>query len=157
VEVRRAGRGDLVAIGRVADAVHWAVYPGLLEERTISALLRHDFSPGSIRRRLLSGRLLVAEEAGRVLGFADALVEGDRVRLVTLAADPEVRHAGAASHLLQAVRNLAPRLPVSADVLLGCLPVEGYLEAQGFVPGEVLNTTLFGQQTVQRRWWLGPA
>jgi hypothetical protein len=39
-------------------------------------------------------------------------------------------------------------------VLLGCLPLEGYLEAQGFVPGEILNTTLFGEEIVERRWWL---
>ena len=156
VEVRRAGRGDLLAIGRVADAAHWDAYSGLLDSATIAALLRRDFSPGPLRRRLLSGRVQVAEEAGRLLGFADALMEGDHVRLTALAADPDARHGGVAARLLEAVRGLAPDLPVSADVLLGCLPVEGYLEAQGFVPGEILNTTVFGQQAVERRWWLAP-
>jgi len=156
VEVRRAGRGDLMAIGRVADAAHWDAYSGLLDPATISALLCRDFSPGPLRRRLLSGGVLVVEEAGRLLGFADASVEGDHLRLAALATDPEDRHAGLAARLLEAVRGLAPDLPVSADVLLGCLPVEGYLEAQGFVPGEILQTTLFGEQAVERRWWLPP-
>jgi ribosomal protein S18 acetylase RimI-like enzyme len=154
VEVRRADRGDLVAIGRGADAAHWAAYGGLLEPATISAWLLRDFSPGSLRHRVLQGRVTVAEEAGRLLGFVDALVEGDHIRLVTLAADPEAGDTGVAGRLLDAARALAPSLPVSADVLLGCLPLEGYLEAQGFVPGEILNTTLFGQEIVERRWWL---
>jgi len=157
VQVRRAARGDLTSIGRVADAAHWAAYPGLLEPATISALLHRDFSPGSLRRRTLEGRLIVAEEAGRVLGFADAVVEGDRIRLVTLAVDPEGGDAGTAGRLLEAVRARARGLPVSADVLLGCLLLEGCLEAQGFVPGEILNLNLFGQETVERRWWSVPA
>lgn len=145
-----------MAIGRVADAAHWDAYSGLLDPATISALLRRDFSPGPLRRRLLAGRVLVAEEAGRVVGFADAVVEGDHVRLTALASDPQGRNAGVAARLLEAVRGMAPDLPLSADVLLGCLPVEGYLEAQGFVPGEILPTTLFGEQAVERRWWRPP-
>lgn len=156
MEVRRAGRGDLVAIGRVADAAHWEAYSGLLAAVTIAALLRRDFSPGPLRRRLLSGRVLVAEEDGRVVGFAEAAVETDHTRLTALASDPGDRHAGVAARLLEAVRRLAPHLPVSADVPLGCLPVEGYLEAQGFVPGEILQTNLFGEEVVERRWWLPP-
>lgn len=119
-------------------------------------MLRRDFSPGSLRRRLLRGRVLVAVEGGRVLGFADAAVEADHVRLTALGTDPERRHGGVAGRLLDEVRRLAPGLPVSAEVLLGCLAVEGYLEAQGFVPGEVLQSDLFGEATVERRWWLAP-
>ena len=40
--------------------------------------------------------------------------------------------------------------------MLGCQPVEGYLEAQGFVPGEVIESNLFGELAVERRWWLAP-
>ena len=156
VEVRKATRDDLVAIGRVADAAHWDAYSGLLDPATISALLQRDFSPGPLRRRLLSGGVVVGEESGRLIGFADAAVDTDQVRLTALATDPQRRHAGVAAALLQAVRRLAPELPVCADVLLGCFPVEGYLEAQGFSPGEILHTTLFGEQAVERRWWLAP-
>lgn len=156
MQVRRARRGDLLAIGRLADEAHWDAYTGLLTPGTISALIRRDFSPGSLRRRLLAGNLLVAEESGHLLGFADAAVENDRVCLRALASDPEDRGRGIAGRLLTAVQHLAPDLPVAADVVLGCLPVESYLESQGSAPGEVLETDLFGEQVVERRWWLAP-
>ncbi len=156
VEVRRAGRGDLAAIARVAEAAHWDAYSGLLDSATVSELLRRDFSPGSLRRRLLSSRILLAKEASRVLGFAEAVVKDDHICLTGLAVDPERRRAGVGAGLLTAVRELAPSLPVSADVVLGCLAVESYLEAQGFAPGEVLHTNLFGEQAVERRWWMAP-
>lgn len=154
VEVRRAGRDDLTAIARMAEAAYWDAYSALLDPATISALLRRDFSPGSLRRRLLSAGILVAEVAGRAAGFAEAVVEGDLIRVTVLAVDAPRRRAGVGARLLGAVQDLAPGRPVSADVLLGCLPVEGYLEAQGFVPGEVLHSVLFGEQVVERRWWL---
>ncbi len=156
MEVRKAAKGDVIGIGRVADVAHWDAYSGLLDPATISALLRRDFSPGSVRRRLLSGEVVVAVENGTVVGFADAGVEADQVRLRALGTDPEWRHLRVAAHLLEAVRGLAPAMPVSADVLLGCEPVEGYLEGQGFVPGEVIESQLFGELTVERRWWLAP-
>ena len=154
--MRQAARDDLVGIGRVADAAHWEAYSGLLGPGTISALLRRDFSPGALRRRLLSGRVLVAVEQERVVGFADAAVAPDQVRLKALGTDPDRRHSRVAAHLLEEVRRLSPGLPVSADVLLGCSPVEGYLEARGFVPGEVIEADLFGELAVARRWWLAP-
>ena len=154
--MRRAQRADLIGIGRVADAAHWDAYSGLLGPAAIGALLRRDFAPSALRRRLLRGGVLVAVEAGVVVGFADAVVEGDRVRLRALGTDPERRHARVAASLLEAVRGLAPALPVCADVLLGCIPVEGYLEAQGFVPGEVFDSSVFGELAVERRWWLAP-
>jgi len=157
VEVRAGGREDLIGIGRVADAAHWEAYSGLLAPRVVSEMLRRDYSPAAVRRRLLSGGLLVAVEEGRVVGFADAAVEGDHIRLKALATDPQRRHARVAARLLESVRGLAADLPVSADVLLGCHPVEGYLETQGFAPGEVIESNLFGELAVERRWWLAPA
>jgi hypothetical protein len=156
VEVRRAGGEDLVAVRRVADAAIWEAYTGLLDESTISALLQRDFSPASLRRRLTRGEVLVADDAGRVVGFAEAVADEDGVRLLCLGVDGRDGHRAAAAALLGEVRRLACRLPVSADVLLGCLPVEGCLEEAGFVPGETLALSLFGQEAVARRWWLAP-
>ena len=112
---------------------------------------------GHVNEKTPGDAIAVALEQGTVVGFADARVEAEQVRLKGLGTDPEWRHLKVAFHLLEAVRALAPELPVSADVLLGCEPVEGYLEAQGFAPGEVLESDLFGELTVARRWWLPPA
>lgn len=156
MEVRRAGRGDLAAIRRLAEQAHWEAYSGLLDPATVSGLLRRDFSPGALRRRLLAGELLVAEEGERVVGFAEAVVKSDRLCLVGLASASTARHTGVGIRLLEAVRARAAELPVAVDVVLGCLPIEAFLEAEGFSPGEVLPTTLFADQVVQRRWWLPP-
>jgi hypothetical protein len=55
-----------------------------------------------------------------------------------------------------ALRERAPHLPVCADVILGNLDGERFLEALGFVPGEVLEQDLLAEQIVVRRWWCSP-
>ena len=154
VKVRKATRGDLIEIGRVADAAHWGAYSGLLAPWTITRLLQRDFSPGPLKRRLMSGQVVVAESADSLVGFADAEVQPGSVRLTALSTDPECRRRGIGTALLAAVREMAPDLPVSADVLLGSLEVERFFESRGFVPGETLNGMLFDEPVVERRWWL---
>jgi GNAT superfamily N-acetyltransferase len=156
VKVRKATRGDLIEIGRVADAAHWGAYSGLLAPSTITRLLQRDFAPGPLKRRLLSGQVVVAESAGSLVGFADAEVQPGSVKLTALSTEPESRRRGIGRALLAAVRGMAPDLPVSADVLLGSLEVERFFESQGFVPGETLNGMLFDEPVVERRWWLPP-
>jgi len=124
---------------------------------TISSLIRRDYGPSTLKRRLLSGRLLVAENAGRVVGFADADLEEGAIHLRTIAADPPGEAGGIGDALLSAVRAAAPDLPVCADVLLGHLESEHFYEGQGFVPGETFHEVVFTEQVVERRWWLAPA
>ena len=42
-----------------------------------------------------------------------------------------------------------------ADVILGSQAAESFYEAKGFVPGETMQVTLFGERMIERRWWLG--
>ena len=73
MEVRRASKEDLVPIHRVAHAALWESFTGLLNPPTITALLERQFSPSSLKRRLLAGRVVVATRPQRgVVGFADA-------------------------------------------------------------------------------------
>ena len=142
----------------MAEAAQWATYGDLLAPLTIEAMLHRDFSPGTLRRRLLSGGMLVAvSEDGEVVGVAHAVVAEGAINLTALATAPESRRKGVASTLLQAVRDLEPSLPVCADVLLGNEDGERFYEAVGFVPGEVLHATLVGEPLVERRWWLSAA
>ena len=154
MEVRRATRDDLLDIGRIADAGHWETLAGLVKPDTIAQLLHHDFAPSALKRRLLSGGVLVATDAVGVAGFADAEVRASVVDLRVVLVESTRRRTGIGSRLLEAVRDLDPRIPVSIEVLLGDLITEQFLESGGFVPGETMQRDLHGEDIVSRRWWL---
>lgn len=152
MEVRQATRGDLLQIARVAHRSLWDSCEGLLRPATITAALDRDYSPSSLKRRLLGGGLVVAEEPpGEMIGFAEAGVEDEHVA-VRIHSAPD-RGSEPARRLVEAVRARFPGRPVCSDVLLGNLDGERCCEAAGFVPGEVIQRTLFGEQVVERRWW----
>jgi GNAT superfamily N-acetyltransferase len=157
MSVRHAGRADLLAIGRVAEASHWDTYTGLLKPDTIGRILQRDSSPAARGPRLLMGGVVVAEEAGSVVGFADADAGATSIRLLAIATDPLHRRGGVAATMLAAIRERHPELPVCADVLLGNLAGERFYEALGFAPGEILERRLFDEDVVERRWWLAPS
>ncbi|MFQ5947307.1 MAG: GNAT family N-acetyltransferase [Acidimicrobiia bacterium] len=154
--VRRAERGDLLAIGRVAHAAWWESYSGLLKGSTISGVLSQDYSPSALKRRLLAGGVMVAVNEDSVVGFADVRVNEDHIELTAISTDPEDRRQGIGTALLEAVRALEPDLPVCANVMLGNLDSEHFYEVHGFAPGEVVHSDLCGEQVVERRWWLSP-
>jgi GNAT superfamily N-acetyltransferase len=154
MEVRRAAKEDLVAIHRVAHAAVWDSFAGLLKPSTITALLEREFSPSNLRRRMLAGRVVVATRPDRgVVGFADASLGEDRVELAALSTLPEERRRGVATAMMREIRTMAEGRPVCADVLLGNLDGERFLEAAGFVPGEVIHRHLLDEEVVERRWW----
>jgi GNAT superfamily N-acetyltransferase len=153
MRVRAADSGDLAAIRQVADAAYWDAYSGLLKPDTIGRLLTRDYSPSGLRRRLLRGGLLVAEVDGRVIGFADAILDSGETRLAMIATHPGHRRCGVAVALVGAVAVLRPECPIRADVLLGNLDGERFYEALGFAPGEILHGELFDEDIVERRWW----
>lgn len=151
--VRPALRSDLIGIGRVSEAAHWASYDGLLRPDTIGRLLARDFGPGALARRLLRGGMRVVAVEAEVVAFVDGVSDDDSLAVDAIAVDPAWRRRGAGTALLAEAGRVEPRLPMTAAVLLGNLEGEGFYEANGFVPGEIAATDLFGQEVVERRWW----
>lgn len=156
MRVRPAERGDLIAIRQVADAAHWETYDGLLKPDTIGRMLTRDYSPAALRRRLLRGGLLLGEIEGQVIAFIDLDIASDQVRIISIATEPAYRRHGVARRLVNAAQQRWAGRPLGADVLLGNLDGERFYEALGFAPGEVLNSLLFDEDVVERRWWLAP-
>ena len=156
MQVRAASRGDLLAIARVADAAYWDTYSGLLKPDTIARLLGRDYSPSSLRRRLLRGGVLVATAADRLIGFVDVVREESFIRVTAISTEPGHRSVGIGGALVDEVRRSDPDLPLCADVVLGNLDGERFYEALGFAPGEVINGSWFGEDVFERRWWLAP-
>ena len=157
MDVRLAEATDLDAIARVARAAWKETYQGLLEPETIEDVVASDYTPKAIGFRLASRSVLVATDDERILGFVECRAEGDHVALAGLYVDPAQRHRGVGSSLLKAARDLAPQLPVCADVLLGNMAGESFYESRGFVPGETIEGTLGDEPVVERRWWLATA
>jgi GNAT superfamily N-acetyltransferase len=157
MDVRAATRDDLLQIARVADTSIWESFSELMGSAAIQVFLRRRYSPAVLKRRLLSGGILVAEDdTGRLAGFADAEVTPDHVRLNTVVTAPSHRRRGSAAALVRALQHRTPDLPVCLDVILGNLDGERFCESLGFVPGEVFHQDLGAEDVVVRRWWCSP-
>ncbi len=131
-----------------------AAYSGLLKPETVTAWIDAAYSPAALRRRWEDHPIYLVVEEDRILGFADVFIEDDQIVLSALCTDPPQRRRGAASLLLEWITSLAPPLPVISDVLLGDRAAEAFCEARGFVPGETISMTRFGERMIERRWWL---
>src|SRR3990170_729249 len=153
MRVRPGRHEDLVAIGRVAGAGFWETYTGLLKPDTIGRMLAADYSPSAVARRLLRGGLVVAEEEAGIAGFVDAVPAGEAFGVSAIVTDPSRRRCGIGRALIGEVLRRHGALPLSADVLLGNLDAEGFFERLGFVPGEIVQVSLFEEEVVERRWW----
>lgn len=151
--VRPARRADLLGMGRVADAAHWASYAELLGPDTLRRFVADEFGPSRLARRLLRGGVTVIEAHDDLVAFADGLVADGAVHVDVIAVAPGARRRGAGTALLRAVSDLAPGLAITADVFLGNLEGEGFYEANGFVPGEIVERRLYDEEVVERRWW----
>ncbi len=156
MEVRRADRGDLLGVARVVHAAHWDTYTGLLKPQTIAEVIATLYRPSVLKRRLIAGELYVALDEGHVVvAFAFADFHDDHTDIPALAVDPAARHRGVAREMIARIRADADPVPLSMTVLLGSLEGEAFVERLGFVPGEIIEQELAGEEVVQRRWWLG--
>lgn len=156
MEVRRANRNDLPGITGLLYGDYFRDMSALLSPPSITALVENDFSPTALKRRILEGSLVIAEDEGHLLGFALAGLAGDHIELRSICTKAEYQHQGVAKRLLDEIQVIDATLPISATVLLGNLPAESFHESQGFAPGEIVEREVAGQQIVERRWWRSP-
>ncbi|HKZ30693.1 MAG TPA: GNAT family N-acetyltransferase [Acidimicrobiia bacterium] len=153
--IRRAEPADLVEVAVIAEGSWRAAYAGLLKGRTVSAWIEAAYSPAALRQRWEDHPIYLVLEEGQIIAFADAFIEDDQIVISALCTHRAYRRRGAAGMLFEWIRSLAPPLPIIADVVLGSDAAESFFEAKGFVPGETIQVTLFGERIVERRWWLG--
>ncbi len=152
--VRDAISDDAAAVREVASHGWRDTYRGLLLEATIEAFIDRAYSLERVQRRIDGHTFLVVADAGAIVAFADAAIDGDHLNLGAIYAHPERRGRGAGTLLLDALRDRFPAMAISADVLVGNRKGEAFYERRGFVPRETLPAELFGEAVVERRWWL---
>ncbi len=153
--IRRAEPSDLVEVAAIAAGSWQAAYAGLLRTDTVAQWLAAAYSPAALRQRWEDHPIYLAIDEDAVVAFADAFIEDDQIVVSALCTDPHYRRRGAGRLLLNWIRSLAPPLPIIADVVLGSQAAESFYEANGFVPGETIGVTLYGERIIERRWWQG--
>ena len=152
--VRSAIAADAAAVRAVASSAWRDTYAGLLKQATIEGFIDRSYSIERLEWRIARHTFLVVEAGDRLVAFADAIEEPDRLALVAIYASPYVRGQGAGTLLLEWLRARFPRLPIAADVLADNRKGEIFYERRGFIPRETLDAELFGEPVVERRWWL---
>jgi hypothetical protein len=154
MEVRPARRGDLVGIGAIAQDSVWGAWAGLLRPATLASLLASDYGPGSLKRRILRGDLLVAlsDRSAGPAGFAEVDHEADQI-VVHIHAGAGEAAGDQVGAVLGWVRDRTPGRPVCVEILLGDTDFERSCEGAGLVPGEVIQRSVHGEEVVARRWW----
>ncbi|MDH3306711.1 MAG: GNAT family N-acetyltransferase [Acidimicrobiia bacterium] len=157
MKVSLAKRSDLGHVERIGTAAMTCSFSGLLADTTLSSWLDAAYSPAALARRWQDHPMFLAWLAETPIAFADAWVADSHIVLSALFTTPSHRRKGAASSLVGHVAELAPRLPMTSDLILGCHDAECFFERCGFVPGESLEVMLFGERVVERRWYREPA
>ena len=155
--VRPARTTDAEAVRAVAETAWRDVYTGVLRPETIDAFLERAYARDRLERRISQHTFLVAEDGARLVGFADAVEEPDRVKLAAIYALPALRGLGVGTRLLAVLRSQLARRPFAANVVAGNRKGEVFYERRGFVPGEPFEVDLFGEWVAERCWWLAPA
>jgi GNAT superfamily N-acetyltransferase len=154
ISIRAATAQDASAVADVAAAAWRDTYLGILRADTIETFIERAYSIERLERRIAGDIFLVAIEDGRVIAFSDALEDGPIVELHAIYALPDQRGRGAGTSLLAALRERFPGKAIAAEVLAGNRKGEVFYERRGFVPRERIDTELFGETVVERRWWL---
>lgn len=153
MEIRPARREDLDEIGHLAYKSGWTSLTDSSLCRSSAPVLDEHYSPATLKRSLLASQLLVAVDDCKIIGFAEISIQVDRMHIPSICMSPIHRGMGVAVRMVDAVRALAPGLPISTDVLLGSGDWEYFYEQAGFFPGETIETAIGDESLVYRRWW----
>lgn len=156
MKVSLARTADLPSVIGIAVVAITDAYAELLRPVTVEAMLSTAYTLPAMRRRWEDHPIFVSWFQDAITGFADGFVEDDRVVVSALCVRPDHRRRGVGRMLVEAVGGLEASLPLTADVVLGDRTAETFYEGLGFVPGEILEVSMFGERVVERRWYHAP-
>jgi ribosomal protein S18 acetylase RimI-like enzyme len=145
--IRRMLPHDTAGVQRVARETWAATYREIIPDEVQARFLERAYSDESLRRRREQGLMLVAEEHGAIVGFANAVQTGDHeADLAAIYVLPEAQGGGIGSRLLDAALQALPDVStlfvrVERDNLIG----RRFYEAKGFVVVEEIVEQIAGQ------------
>ena len=156
IQIRRAAADDALVLREFAARMWHASYGHILRPETIDTFVSVMYTRAQVLARINGNVYFVADAGGEIVGFADARIDGGRIFLLGVYADPAVADAAVSHRLLHAVRCVAPQLALESDVIEGDIALEAFYRDEGLVPGPRFPNDYAGETVTEQRWSLRP-
>ena len=133
IVIRKAELADIAGIRQVAKWSWNATYKELIPEKIQQLFLERAYQDEVLRKRIRNHLFLVAEDHGRVIGFASGQKRGNQGELSSIYLLPEYQRKGIGSELLNRfISLLSPVDSIIVEVEKGNRIGENFYEARGF-------------------------
>lgn len=157
--IHEAAEDDIEGIRRVVETSWETDYPDILSRESIDAGIDEWYAPERLREQLERRRtlLLVAKEAGAVVGFVHCLWKGPEGDILRLYVDPDHRDQGVGGDLLERAKEVLFEHDVDhieAMVLQANDPGNEFYHAFGFEQVDTDETTIGGESYLENRYEL---
>lgn len=155
---RKATTGDLKSIQTIASKSWNDTYQGLIPEDIQSRFLSEAYSDKMMPVRLEKTLLLVAEQGGELVGFANASGKEGAAYLHAIYLLPKAKGSGIGTQLLEhLIAELGPVHEIHVEVEKGNKSGETFYAAKGFKEIEVFEEDLYGHTLTTRKMVLSVA
>lgn len=132
MQVRVATPEDLDGVIEVGTTTWWATYPPLAGDDYVRAGIARWWTREAVRPGIEAGRVLVAEQQGRLIAMASYSLLEEAAMLWKLYVLPEAQGAGAGRALLDAVLEAAEGRPIRLTHVVGNDRARAVYERFGF-------------------------
>ncbi|WP_082220189.1 GNAT family N-acetyltransferase [Domibacillus robiginosus] len=149
--VRLASTRDIPSVQEVARAAWHRIYEGLIPRDVQDAFWDQAYEPDRLTKRMES-LFWVAERGGKVIGFADAVLEKRSAALQAIYLHPDAQGAGIGTWLLYAILNELPKSSsITAEVETGNVSGEQFYMSRGFTCTAQYDNDFFGHTLRTKR------
>ncbi|WP_088006445.1 GNAT family N-acetyltransferase [Indiicoccus explosivorum] len=147
VTIRKAEQEDIPGIQRTAKISWQNTYRALIPSHVQEQFIENAYSDEMMQKRLERSILIVAEEDGEIIGFANGFTNSEKAELAAIYLLPEVQGRGIGTRLLEAVvLNLDGYQELFVEVEKGNDRGEQFYEAKGFRFVREYEDELFGHK-----------
>lgn len=153
MKLRQAEQGDVDAIMEIAENTWKDSYRDILSGDTIESVVERWYSRENLEEQVESHFFLVAEEEGRVVGFAHATFMGSSADLHRIYLDPEHQRSGIGTALYEKIEHLLEEKAVEKielEVLAENRKGISFYEKHGFQEEREEDVILEGEETRQK-------
>jgi len=147
LKIRRMMQEDIPSVRHVAEVTWHHTYKNIIPEHIRTEFLATAYSDKSLNYRMRNNVLLVVEDAGHLVGFAEftPLQDSSEVELSAIYILPSHQGKGIGTQLLQeGIKNFPDAKVIKLRVESRNAPAKSFYLAKGFLPTREYTILIHG-------------